>query len=103
VVASSQFDKTTPTTRKDKYMNEKTIRAFQVRVHGTTAITFALTASKARYAGFFAANDAGYKTTFADVSVKRAPDFDCRLFTDGKIPPVGKCYGREYLKVLPEN
>jgi hypothetical protein len=101
-VVFSQFDKTTPTTRKDNYMNEKTIRAFQVKAHGTTAITFALTVSKARYAGFFAANDAGYKTNFADVSVKRAPDFDCRLFLDGKIPPVGRLYGREYLKALPK-
>lgn len=84
-------------------MNKKNIRAFQVRIHGTTAITFALSASKARYAGFFAANDAGYKTTFADVSVKRAPEYDCRLFLEGKIPLVGKCYGREYLKVLPKN
>lgn len=74
------------------------IRAFRVKAHGTEAIVFAASASKARYGCYLGANDAGYRTTFADISVKRAPEFDCREDTNGKIPRTGLCLGAEYLK-----
>lgn len=74
------------------------IRAFRVKAHGTEAIVFATSASKARYSCYFSANDAGYKTTFTDISVKRAPEYDCREDTNGKIPRTGLCFSAEYLK-----
>lgn len=73
------------------------VRAFKFRAHGTAGIVYTTTASKARYCAVRCANDAGYKTAFADVSVQRASEYDGRKTDEGKIPQTGTCWKPELL------
>ena len=64
---------------------------------GIVSIVFAETASKARYTTYLSANDAGYKITFPDITVRRASQYDCRRTTDGNIPAGRMCHRAEFL------
>jgi hypothetical protein len=76
------------------------IRAFRVDMPGfdIMGIVFAVNASKARYAAYRTAKDAGFAFEFREISIRRAPEFDCRETIHGKIPVTGSCFLPKYLR-----
>ena len=73
------------------------IKAFETEAGGIRSIVFARNAGKARYSTLLEAQDAGYEYAFAQVSVKRAPIYDCRRTKCGGVPIVGRCHDPESL------
>lgn len=95
---------------KGKYLKEccgecsavdsRVIRAYRCIVDGfdNDGIVFTTSASKARYATKLNAADAGFKFDFREIRVVRAPEFDCRLTLDGKIPVRNRPFSPDYLQ-----
>ena len=73
------------------------VRAFSVTCNGfSEGIYFCSTAGKAKAAALAQARNAGYALNFADLRVKRAPEFDGATYC-GKTPTTGVI--PEYLDV----
>lgn len=72
------------------------IRAFITEAMGIESIVFSTSASKARYATYLSANDAGFLVRFQDISVHRAPKCDNRR----NDIPIGYCVSPK--DVMPE-
>lgn len=73
------------------------VRAFLIDVRGfEPCYTFARSASKARYAAFRAAEDAGYRASFCSIEARRAHEWD-------DVAPLtlsGVCYTDEGVRAL---
>ena len=68
---------------------EALVRAFSVTCNGfSEGIYFCSTAGKAKAAALAQARNAGYALNFADLRVKRAPEFDGATYC-GKTPTTG--------------
>jgi hypothetical protein len=52
------------------------MKAFRVNVGGISGIACGRSPGNARYTVFQSANDSGYKTSFADIQIKRSPEYD---------------------------
>ena len=75
------------------------MKAFGTDYMNADAVVFAETASKARYAVFLSAKDAGYSPELTKIRVWRLPDFDNgRLgFSADSKPEAGRPYCAEYV------
>lgn len=78
------------------------VRAFRVECAfwqpPIVSICRAESASKAKFKCWESANEVGYKVEFADLKVRRAPEYDA-----AKLIP-GRCYGEDFARsILPQN
>lgn len=76
----------------------KQVRAFRSRSVGVESIVFANSYAQARHITVKSANDASYPIDYADVVVHRAPEYDCRLTIDGRVPALGICHSPDSLR-----
>lgn len=72
-------------------MAGRRIRAFRTDAQGITSVVYAASAGRARSVTVRAANDAGFSVRYADVLVRRAPEFDqCRWRCSSQDRPAGE-------------
>jgi len=80
------------------------IRAYRATASGLTCVTFAPSAGRARTNVVRAANDAGYKTGYPDVRLRRAKEYDALEKIAAAHAARGTCFDSEYLgKLVADN
>lgn len=63
------------------------MKAYEVSALGVTSIVPSLSAAKAKYQVFNAANDVGYGVKFSDITIRRRPDLDSWAVTQKRTVP----------------
>lgn len=86
------------TNAGDRQQAEPAVLAFRTSCCDVVSVVFATSRGRARQATMLSANDAGYRVSFTDVRVRRAPEFDRREMLHGTVPVLNAPFDEHLLR-----